>query len=132
MDEANRFLRQTVKYTTYITLVWAVLWAVVPGWKSVFSGLAIGSLVSVYFAVSMGRQLQAAVTIALRDEKRKPGFPLVSRIAVIALAVMVVKKLSYPNALLMIAAFFTYQLVIFAGFVLNRKKQQESKPEGVK
>jgi cytochrome bd-type quinol oxidase subunit 2 len=132
MEEAKKLVQRTVRRTLFIALVWCVLWALVPAWKSIFSGLAIGTAASVYFAISVSRQLETATTIALSGEKRKPGFPLVSRIAIIALAVMIVNKLSYPNVLSMILAFFTYQAVIFVDMFACRGQDKDSKPEGVK
>ncbi|MFC4769522.1 ATP synthase subunit I [Effusibacillus consociatus] len=132
MEEAKKIVRRTVKYTLYITLVWAVLWAVVPAWRSIFSGLTIGTAVSVYFAVSVARQAEMAMDIAMRGGRKKPVIPFFSRVAVIALAVMIVHKLAYPNVYAMIGALFTYQIVIFVDMCVHRGQDKDSKPEGVK
>ncbi|WP_018132970.1 ATP synthase subunit I [Effusibacillus pohliae] len=132
MEEARQLVRRTVTWTLLITVVWIVLWVVAPAWKSIFSGLAIGAAVSVYFAVSVARQAEMAMAVAMRGGRKKPVMPFIARIAVVAFAVMVAHKLAYPNVYAMIAALFTHQIVIFVDMFAHRKKDQHSKPEGVK
>lgn len=120
MDEFTVLVRRTVRITLYLTVLWCVLWAVAPAWKSIFSGLAIGTAVSTYFALSVARQTEMAAAVALQGKKKKPAIPLFSRIAMILLAVLIALKLSYPNVLVMIFSFFTYQGVILAGMLANR------------
>lgn len=124
MEDAKKYVQRTVRYTILFTLVWFVLWALVPAWKSIVSGLAIGSAVSVYFAVSFARQAQMGAATAARGGKNKPIVPFVSRIAAIAVAVMIANKLSYPNVYALIFALLTYQVVIFVDMVVNRGQQR--------
>ncbi len=120
MNEYRATVRKTVSRTLYIAVLWTILWVVLPGWKDIFSGLAIGSAVSVYFAISVARQTEMAAAVSVRKEKKKPITAMVSRIAIVALAVMMQAKLGYPNVLLMILSFFTYQGVILADLFINR------------
>lgn len=123
MNEYHATVRKTVSRTMYIAVFWAILWIVLPGGKAIFSALAIGAAVSVYFAVSVARQTEMAAAVAVRKEKKKPITAMVSRIAIVALAVMIQAELGYPNVLLMILSFFTYQGVILADLLINRGKK---------
>lgn len=120
MEDAKKFVRRTIGFTLSITVVWMVLWGTVPAWKPLFSGLALGSAVSVYFAVSLARQAEAAALAGMRGGGRRPVMPFLSRIAAIALAVLIADKLAYPNVYAMIFALFTYQIVIFVDMYMHR------------
>lgn len=124
MEEFNRMVRQVTRRTLYATALFGVLWLVFYQWKSIFAGLTIGSAVSLYFAISVARQTEMATAIALRQKRKKPIVALVSRIAMIALGVMVINRLVYPSIWWFLVGLFTYQVILLGGLALRRGKDK--------
>jgi hypothetical protein len=122
MEDFHGVVRQVARRTAYVTVFWAVLWLILPPWKAIFAGLTIGSAVSLYFAISIARQTEMATAVALGQKKKKPIVALISRIAMIALGVMAILRLGYPSIWWFLAGLYTYQVVLFAGMILDRGK----------
>lgn len=121
MNEYNLLVRRMVRFTMYLTVVWIVLWAVLPVWKSVFAGLSIGSAVSIYFALSTARQAELAGDIALKKAGRKPATQMGFRFLMILAGVMVYRVLSekwgYISFPAVVLGMVTYPLLAVGMYV---------------
>lgn len=124
MNEFQLLARRTVRYTGYVTGIFAILWALLPSLQPYFAGLTIGSAVSLYFAVSLTKQAEMAADVALRQVRKKPSVVMAYRLVMILGAVLMLQalepRIGYVSPLAMIAGFFVYQLVILVGFLYKK------------
>jgi hypothetical protein len=126
MNEFHRLARQTIRNTAYVAAFFAILAALLPSQKSLFVGLAIGSVVSLYFAVSASKQTEMAADVALRNVKKRPSVMMAYRILMILGAFLLVRalepKIGYVSLPGVVIGLFAYQFVILGGFLYNKFK----------
>jgi hypothetical protein len=126
MNEFHELARRTVRFTTVITVLFAILWALLPSGKPYFAGLTIGSAVSLYFAISAVKQTEMAADVALRNVRKRPSYVMMFRITMIVAAIIVARvlesRIGYVSLPMMVVGFFVYQIVIMGGFLYNKLK----------
>lgn len=126
MNEFHLLARRTIRNTAYVAAILAILAAVLPSLSGLFAGLAIGSVVSLYFAVSASKQTEMAADVALRNVKKRPGTMMAFRIMMILGAFLLVRalepKIGYVSLPGVVIGLFAYQLVILGGFLYNKLK----------
>lgn len=126
MNEFHLLARRTIRNTAYVAAILAILAAVLPSLSGLFTGLAIGSVVSLYFAVSASKQTEMAADVALRNVKKRPGTMMAFRIMMILGAFLLVRalepKIGYVSLPGVVIGLFAYQLVILGDFLYNKLK----------
>ncbi|MCX7569554.1 hypothetical protein OS242_06230 [Tumebacillus sp. DT12] len=126
MNEFHLLARRTIRNTAYVAAILAILAAVLPSLSGLFAGLAIGSVVSLYFAVSASKQTEMAADVALRNVKKRPGTMMAFRIMMLLGAFLLVRalepKIGYVSLPGVVIGLFAYQLVILGGFLYNKLK----------
>lgn len=126
MNEFHLLAGRTVKLTAYMVAVFAILWAVLPDYKSLMAGLTIGTAVSVYFAISVAKQVDMAGMVAERKQNKKPSVMMAYRMVMIMGAVLIVRalepKIGYVSLPGLVFGFFIYQIIILADFLYNKIK----------
>lgn len=127
MENFHLIVQQVIKRTSYATLLFGFLWGLLTPWKDIFAGLTIGSAVSLYFALSIARQVEMATAVAERKQKKRPVLALVSRLAMIALGVMLLRLLGYPSIWWFLVGLFTYQVILYGGMILDRRGKGSGK-----
>ena len=124
MNEFQVLARRTISNTAIVTLLFAALWALLPSGKSVFAGLTIGSLVSLYFAFSAYKQTEMAADVATRNVKKRPSMVMAYRMVMVLAAVLVAKalepRIGYVSLPAMLVGFYLYQLVMLGGFLYKK------------
>lgn len=126
MNEFHLLARRTIRNTAYLAAILAILAAVLPSLTGLFAGLAIGSVVSLYFAVSASKQTEMAADVALRNVKKRPAAMMAYRIMMLLGAFLLVRalepKIGYVSLPGVVIGLFAYQLVILGGFLYNKLK----------
>jgi hypothetical protein len=126
MNEFQLLARRTIRNTSYVMALFAILWAVLPALAPLFAGLTIGSAVSLYFAVSASKQTEMAADVALGNARKKPSAMMAYRLIMIVAAVLVVRglqpKIGYVSLPGLVIGMYVYQLVILGGFLYNKIK----------
>lgn len=124
MNEFHHLARRTIKNTTIVTAILAILWVLLPRYASLLAGLTIGSAVSLYFAVSVAKQVEMAAEVALFQARKRPSFVMVFRIIMVMAAVLAIKvlqpKIGYVSLPGLIIGLFTYQYVLLGGFLYKK------------
>ncbi|HEU4962407.1 MAG TPA: hypothetical protein VFV52_00895 [Bacilli bacterium] len=126
MNEFQRYVQRTVKLTALATALFAILWVLLPSTKPIFIGLTLGSVVSLYFAISTAKQAEMAADVALRQVRKRPSIVMSYRIAMVMAAVLAKVFLErkfgpgYVSLPMMVLGFFTYQFVMLGGFLYNK------------
>lgn len=126
MNEFHVYTQRTVKLTALATALFAILWVVLPSGKPVFTGLTLGSVVSLYFAISLVKQAEMTADVALRQARKRPAIVMSYRIAMVMAAVLAKVYLErkfgpgYVSLPAMVLGFFTYQFIMLAGFLYNK------------
>jgi hypothetical protein len=126
MNEFHLLAGRTVRYTAYMVAVFAILWVALPDYKSLFAGLTIGTAVSVYFAISVAKQVEMSGDVAERKQKKKPSVMMAYRMVMIMGAVLIVRalepKIGYVSIPGLVIGFFVYQVIILGDFLYNKTK----------
>jgi len=124
MNEFTQTARRILMNTAIVTGVYVILWAVLPSLRHLFAGLALGSVVSLYFVVSLMRQTQMVADIALKQVRKRPSILMANRIAVlvgaILLAHLLEPKIGYVSPLGLLVGCFTNQFVSLGGFLYKK------------
>jgi hypothetical protein len=117
---------RTIRYTAFAVAFFAILWVVLPVYKSLFAGLTIGTTVSVYFAISAAKQVDMAGMVASGQQNKKPSVMMAFRLIMILGAVLLIRalqpKIGYVSLPGLVIGFFVYQFVILGGFLYNKIK----------
>lgn len=126
MNEFHVLAGKTVRYTAYAVALFGVLWLLLPDTKSLFAGLTIGTTVSVYFAISVAKQVETTGLVAGGNPRKKPSVMMAFRMVMIMGAVLIVRalepKIGYVSIPGLVIGFFVYQFVILGNFLYNKMK----------
>ena len=97
-------MKSATRWMLYLTAVCLILWAVVPTWKSVMLGLAVGLAASTMNAFLLKRRvaLIAEYTIQQGAQTKRRGLGFGNRIATVLLVAMIAMK--FPETLNLPAA----------------------------
>jgi len=100
----DNLMKSATRWMLYFTAVCLILWAVVPTWKSVMLGLAVGLAASTMNAFLLRRRVAmiAEYTIQEGAQTKRRGLGFGNRIAMVLLVAMIAMK--FPETLNLPAA----------------------------
>ena len=100
----DNLMKSAMRWMLYLTAVSLILWAVVPTWKSVMLGLALGLAASTMNAFLLKRRvaLIAEYTVQQGANTKRRGLGFGHRIATVLLVAMIAMK--FPETINMPAA----------------------------
>ncbi|MBH5320561.1 ATP synthase subunit I [Paenibacillus sp. GSMTC-2017] len=91
----DNLFKSAIRVALFFSAACLLLWAVIPGWRSVFAGLLLGIGASVMNALLLKRRVELVGQVVPDGSKRRMGLGLGSRMATVLLAAMIAYK--YPE-----------------------------------
>lgn len=120
MDDINGLLRNVVRITSFFLSLCIILWLLVPDWRSVMAGLAVGAVVSLVNAMHLAHKVKRVADYALGG--RRTGIGFWTRAAIAVLAVALVLRTPEISLYAMVAGlFFAQMATLLLGIFTNRK-----------
>jgi len=123
----DKIMRSATRTVIYMMSACLILWAVLPGWKTVTLGLTVGLGASSLNAFLLKRRVNMLAEATLEGGSRKRGLGFGSRIATVLLVAMFAYR--YPETLNMPAALIgsmVMPFVILVTAIVHNVKENSS------
>ncbi len=122
MDDINGFLRKIVRATSFFLSFCLLAWAIVPEWRDVCAGLALGATASLANALFLSAKVKRITNLPPDGGRRRMGIGFWTRVAVALLAILAATRAPGINLYAVIAGLFFSQLAtLLLGIFSSRK-----------
>lgn len=118
MDDLTAHMRRVFQVTLFFLALCLLVWAFVPGVRSIAAGLALGTAGSMINAQYLAVRIQRFTREIVENTGKRVGLGMVTRICVAILAVMIaVKSEQVDLVAVVIGLFFTQLVTLLTGLL---------------